>query len=421
MSLIAQPVVHAQGESLRFGVVSGAMGRPAESSKAGALLDSLLAAHVDRSRLVHVPFKDVQLVISENTYDPPSREPNWSVGDLSSLGKLLRMALLVDLRLSEDSRGVKACARIVLVQEGAVGDSLCSMTTPTVTGAVLDLAPRLQLALHSRAKGLKPASPQPPPVDQATVYFEFQVGKPAMLASDSPWPVYPEILRRAGIEGDALVQFIVDTTGQVEEASLKVFKASHELFARAVDSALPGLRFVPAEIRGMKVRRVVQTLFVFSPPGVVTSPLLNPTRDAQQRKTPVIREISEPSSVPTTAPRTPPWTLMDPARIIQPESLGVPVFADLIEVEFREGTSLAERSAAVASVAGKVVGGFESAIAGQEGIYSVLLPHDSTGVLMLRAIRSLRARPSVRQARYEWVVQGATSVPSRIKPPGSPR
>lgn len=118
---------------------------------------------------------------------------------------------------------------------------------------------------------------------------------------------------------------------------------------------------------------------------------------------------------PATAPTTPPLALMKPSRIIQPESLGVRVFADLIAVEFREGTSRAERSAAIASVGGKVVGGFAGG-GGREGIYAVLLPPDSTGALMLRAVRSLRARASVRQARYEWVPD-VDLAPPQTRPP----
>src|SRR5687767_260789 len=78
-------------------------------------------------------------------------------------------------------------------------------------------------------------------------YFPFQVEKPVMQAPNSATPGYPDVLRRAGVEGEALVSFVVDTTGRVEPGSFKVIRATHELFAAAVRNALPRMRFFPAE------------------------------------------------------------------------------------------------------------------------------------------------------------------------------
>ena len=55
--------------------------------------------------------------------------------------------------------------------------------------------------------------------DQA--YVDFQVEKAAAALPGSPAPVYPEQLKAAGVEGEALVQFVVDTLGRAELASLK--------------------------------------------------------------------------------------------------------------------------------------------------------------------------------------------------------
>jgi protein TonB len=66
------------------------------------------------------------------------------------------------------------------------------------------------------------------------------------------------------VEGEVLAQFIVDTTGRAEINSWKVLKASHELFAQAVKSALPGMRFIPAEVGGKKVKQLVQQPFTFA-------------------------------------------------------------------------------------------------------------------------------------------------------------
>jgi periplasmic protein TonB len=102
------------------------------------------------------------------------------------------------------------------------------------------------------------------PTDQTQTYFEFQVEKPVVQAPGSAAPRYPEILKSAGVEGEVLAQFIVDTTGRAETGSFKVLKTSHELFALAVKNALPGMRFLPAEVGGKRVKQLVQQPFVFA-------------------------------------------------------------------------------------------------------------------------------------------------------------
>jgi periplasmic protein TonB len=101
------------------------------------------------------------------------------------------------------------------------------------------------------------------PVISDQPYFDFQVEK-AAAAIPGVAPSYPEMLKSSGVEGDALVQFIVDTTGRAELGSFKVLRASHEAFGQAVRSALPRMRFLPAEIGGRKVRMLVQQPFGFA-------------------------------------------------------------------------------------------------------------------------------------------------------------
>jgi len=95
-------------------------------------------------------------------------------------------------------------------------------------------------------------------------YFEFMVEKPVAEAPSTQRPRYPDILKSAGVEGEVLAQFVVDTTGRVEIPSFKILKQSHELFGAAVRAALPGMRFLPAEVGNKKVRQLVQQPFVFA-------------------------------------------------------------------------------------------------------------------------------------------------------------
>jgi len=95
-------------------------------------------------------------------------------------------------------------------------------------------------------------------------YFEFQVEKPVVPAPGSISPRYPDMLRQAGVEGEVLAQFVVDTTGKAEPGSLKVLKSSHDMFVQSVKNALPQMKFIPAEVGGRKVKQLVQQPFTFS-------------------------------------------------------------------------------------------------------------------------------------------------------------
>lgn len=95
-------------------------------------------------------------------------------------------------------------------------------------------------------------------------FFEFQVEKPVQALPGGSQPRYPDILRQAGVEGEVLAQFVVDTTGKAEMNSYKVLKTTHELFGNAVKNALSGMKFIPAEVGGRKVRQLVQQPFTFA-------------------------------------------------------------------------------------------------------------------------------------------------------------
>lgn len=102
------------------------------------------------------------------------------------------------------------------------------------------------------------------PVNVDQTYFDFQVEKPVAPLPGGAGPRYPDILRSGGVEGEVLAQFVVDTTGRVESGSFKVLRSSHAMFEAAVRSALPNMRFLPAEVGGRKVKQLVQQPFVFA-------------------------------------------------------------------------------------------------------------------------------------------------------------
>ncbi|MDQ6611738.1 MAG: energy transducer TonB [Gemmatimonadota bacterium] len=134
----------------------------------------------------------------------------------------------------------------------------------------IDLSKKMTDANDFTGKGVvggtgKGVGSGPAPAPQGDQpYFEFQVEKPVVSAPGSPGPVFPDMLKSAGVEGQVLAQFVVDTTGRAEVNTFKVLKSDHQLFELAVKNALPRMRFLPAEVGGKKVKQLVQQPFQFS-------------------------------------------------------------------------------------------------------------------------------------------------------------
>jgi len=77
-----------------------------------------------------------------------------------------------------------------------------------------------------------------------------------------PKPEYPELARKAGIEGKAIVEAIVDTDGSVIDA--RIFKSSgNPMLDEAAIAAARRSKFTPAKQRDMFVRVRVNIPFDF--------------------------------------------------------------------------------------------------------------------------------------------------------------
>ena len=96
------------------------------------------------------------------------------------------------------------------------------------------------------------------------IYIASQVDEPVVAAPGSVGPRYPDMLRAAGVQGEVVVTFVVDTTGRAEPSSLVILNSTNDLFGAAVRTALPAMRFLPAKADGHKVRQQVQQPFVFA-------------------------------------------------------------------------------------------------------------------------------------------------------------
>ena len=73
-------------------------------------------------------------------------------------------------------------------------------------------------------------------------------------------PVYPELAKKANLEGTVVVKVLLNTKGEVE--ATEVLK-SHELFDNAALTAAKQFRFTPARQRDRLVRVWVSIPFKF--------------------------------------------------------------------------------------------------------------------------------------------------------------
>lgn len=91
-----------------------------------------------------------------------------------------------------------------------------------------------------------------------------------------PQPLYPELLRRAGVTGSVVLQAIVDTTGHVERASIKVLASSNPGFDESAREALLRAKFRVGRVHGRAVRVLIQMGYGFSAPETAQDTLERP-------------------------------------------------------------------------------------------------------------------------------------------------
>lgn len=127
---------------------------------------------------------------------------------------------------------------------------------------VLGLALVVAAVIPSAAKAQTPAT-QTASAASSQTYLDFQVEQPVKIKS-AVAPQYPERLRNAGIEGQVIVQFIVDENGNALMDSFKVLRSNDNAFSDAVKKAVSNTTYSPAEIKGQKVRQLVQQPYKFA-------------------------------------------------------------------------------------------------------------------------------------------------------------
>lgn len=162
-------------------------------------------------------------------------------------------------------------AAVLAVLGGTVFATALLLPEPASAGSPVALAPNppaLPATLPAasspadRPAPLIPRSPSAMLTAHDTTYREHQVDTAVGPRTMTP-PVYPAEQRAAGVDGEVIVEFVVDATGAIDTLTTRVLRSNHAAFTSAVMTSLATATFKPAWKAGKPVRQVVQMPFVF--------------------------------------------------------------------------------------------------------------------------------------------------------------
>jgi len=125
-----------------------------------------------------------------------------------------------------------------------------SMTLPTTTAPTPTFSP-----IYSGAVTTPGAGHGVPGVPLTEEHAEVVSG---------PLPVYPELLRQAGLQGSVVLEAVVDTTGRVMVPSILVVSTTNPGFVAAARRALLATLFRPATVGGQSVQMRVRIPYEFA-------------------------------------------------------------------------------------------------------------------------------------------------------------
>lgn len=118
-----------------------------------------------------------------------------------------------------------------------------------------------------------PADAVPPPTlvtaeevpvpETERAFSEIEVDSAAVRDPESAGPTYPAKLLAERVEGATRVQFVVDSTGHVDLATIVILDSTHPEFTEAVKEVLPRMKYQPARIGKRPVAQLVEQRFGF--------------------------------------------------------------------------------------------------------------------------------------------------------------
>jgi len=168
-------------------------------------------------------------------------------------------------RINRDSRSLSTIPRlrapvvgpIAVADPTPVPDIDLSSKVSEVDSALIAAAPRVS----GLVKGLVGDSASL--AAHTGPYLKDEVDRVVRPFDNNPKPVYPWRLQRQGVQGSFVAQFVIDSTGRVDESTMVFPPSAHSLFVEAVRQALRKSRYFPAEFGGRKVRQLVEQRFTF--------------------------------------------------------------------------------------------------------------------------------------------------------------
>lgn len=116
---------------------------------------------------------------------------------------------------------------------------------------------RVEFGLHPLRHRLQQPTAPVVRVDSDSVYSESDVEEKPVRDS-SPMLVYPRLLREAEIEGEVVIEAIIDTLGRAEPTSLRVVQTANPGFNESAKDNVLDTRFRPGRVHGNAVRVLVR-------------------------------------------------------------------------------------------------------------------------------------------------------------------
>lgn len=101
------------------------------------------------------------------------------------------------------------------------------------------------------------------PVDLTQVFAEAVVDEVPERIS-CPLPDYPRMMQQANIEGQVLLQFVVETDGRVKSQNIETITSTHKAFEGPARDMIGKCLFRPGRVRANPVRVLVQMPIIFN-------------------------------------------------------------------------------------------------------------------------------------------------------------
>ncbi len=202
--------------------------------------------------------------------DPLARRPRWGVG----IAVVLHAGVLVLLLRPS----VRAAPPMVVIP-AALFPIEVTPVRPVRPRPLTDPGPGQTIVLTLPSPepivGVPPDTPSMPGVPATPVTWRDSSTVPAgdpwppALVQESPLlltapiPAYPPRLREAGIQGQVIIEAVVDTLGRVEPGSIRVVSSDYPDFEAAATASIRAALFRPARVFGHGVRVLVRVPVTF--------------------------------------------------------------------------------------------------------------------------------------------------------------